>query len=388
MNGLIPLLIIIALLAWAGRRCSASHADGCLSQPRHPAVRWICATLGIGILAALAVGSWRAAHVPYLTTSGTAAMMLAPVRSAPLPVGEDHLTPSIPSLFQLRVFLVPSGNPALCRHHQEWTVRWPEDRGHEWLGEWDDGTRLAVWRFTISDVQTNNDGTAPVRFTVATSYMFGSSKWPHRHSSSSSNDSDSLSTTGKVLDLAFTESWCNRPFAIGRTWDPALVLFVALTPLAADEPMVQQPVADILATYGDQLRSRPEQQQDSDIVPAENEHGVALAGHLGLALLPLLASVVLLVQCFRRRAIALVGITMAVLLVVIALDRVVLDVHLAHLDDARASSGERQIAGHNASDSFFHRATALRHLGAVAADPDAPQALRDACAALLPPSAR
>jgi hypothetical protein len=348
-------------------------------------VRVTCAVLGLGILATLAVGSWRAAQAPYLEAAvAVPARMPVPASSLERP-GAGILDPGHPPRrFQLRLFIVADGDPALCRHHEQWIVQWPADRGRPWSGAWSDGTAAVRWSIAVSDVIREE----PDDFRVMARGSIDSAGSTGEESRSGSIFFDAR---GDVQRLAMDAAWSAHPFAIGRTWHPGLQLVASVAPLVGDDDaLVDRPVATVLADHGPRLLASLREgarttRWHSARVPMA---GIRFAEHLGAAVLPLLAAVVLLAQCFRRRAIALVGVAIAVLLVAVALDRMVLAVDLGRLDDATAPLAARLVAARQASDSFFHRATAMGRIGAVAADPGAPQALRDVCAALQSPSAR
>ncbi|HUT34273.1 MAG TPA: hypothetical protein VNE39_12380 [Planctomycetota bacterium] len=117
---------------------------------------------------------------------------------------------------------------------------------------------------------------------------------------------------------------------------------------------------------------------------------MALAAYCGESCWLLLVAAALLAQAFARRWAAFVGMSLAVVLYVVVLDRALLGVHLAHMADAKAPLVSRVVACRQSAETFFFRDTAERALRRVADDAASPPpvraAARHAIGLIAPPS--
>jgi hypothetical protein len=162
-------------------------------------------------------------------------------------------------------------------------------------------------------------------------------------------------------------------------------VLLVVTPVADDDPLVEMPAAAF-------ARSRRE---DFPLVTQGQAHGLfgrhrhadydvpvralAFAIHVGTSALALLAAAVLLAQLFRRRSLALAGTLALTALYVAVLDRAALGAHLSRLEDKEASPAVRLAACAHAADTFFHRRTAFRRIGAMIDDGGTSTELRGVC---------
>jgi len=104
--------------------------------------------------------------------------------------------------------------------------------------------------------------------------------------------------------------------------------------------------------------------------------GLAWAAHVGRASSSLVASAVLIALFFRRRMLAIAITSFFVVVLAVALDRWMVDVHVSRLLDEDRPLDVRCVAAAELRSSFFFRDSARQAARRVADDEATPRALR------------
>jgi hypothetical protein len=381
---LILLAFVIAFfaLAWRTRRWASAPARG--PQPRHLVTRIVCGTLGAAILVAVAVGTWTAARQNYAEPAAGGVVIRVPTQEppalrAPKP-GYREEADDARFLFHL-VVGEPAPDGFTPVHVEEFDVRWPRDKDRQFQRSFETGPYRCLLRLRVPMVfVAQNTAQEASRLqphgTVGFSYVTG------RGSGSSSSGFYELEA-GHLNVLQPLDSGPN-PLSItaGGAGPDNLHAVYFMTRVAPDDPLKVVPFAEFAGRRPADLAKIRRESANRTLRhgPAKNASlpacGLALAGHIGVSSLLLLAAAVLLTQLFARRSLAFAGVLAGVVLYVAALDRMALGVHLSRLADPAASLPSRLVACRLAPGTFFHRETALRELLTVSRNASAPEALR------------
>jgi len=386
--------LVVAVALWLSRR-GVLHL-GRRPRPRHIVVRIVCGVLGVAILAAIAVGTWREVQRCYVPAE-PAPTLTVRVPALPPPAPPTTFKPDgtaeIEKARLLFTFVVAEYEAGELRPvaagQQE--VHWPEDLVRRFQKEFEVGNGSFLFGLQFDSlrwIRSSREGAdqAVVRCT-------GSHELRCRYRG---NRGGGSSSTGGDIDLSKPWHACHQAYPVpgtrpplsiasGPSRAPVIFQFASGVCVAEGDPLKEVAIADFLRQHEAELqRAIVERGVKPSLrlamggldekVPAR---GLALAVHIGVSSLLLIVATLLLTQLFARRSLAFVGVLAAVVLYVAALDRIALGTHLSHLRDAKEPVGARITACCYATDSFFYRKTALARVRAVAADAQAPSALRD-----------
>ena len=384
ISGVVVLLLVLVVvgIVWSlFRRPGLFVIRG--PRKRSIVTRVICGTLGAGILIVLTVGTLHAVNKTY--EPSTFPPVTAHVPTLPPPTPAETPGAGNPRFKNARlliqlVLLDPVSTNQVVRVG-EMDMRWVEGQP-----SCRRETRLTVGKTDfelVADIsQVNVDARAKGKVSP-----FGilTLRGTDDHGPMSSSRAGVFSTG--LIDFFGIRSQRNpssvntnfislQPVRGDNLWAIAVI-----TVLADDDPLKEVPGQQLMAMQGDEMRLKVEVNAANSIllhssVPAL---GLAAVSNFGFAAVSLLAATILLTQLFTRRTMAFAGVMAVVLLYAAAMDRVVLGMNVAHLNDPTASPVMRITACRQTAMSFFYGKTALREIQAVAADASAPSALQ-ACA--------
>jgi hypothetical protein len=349
-------------------------------RPRHLVTRIVCGTLGAGILAAVAVGTWRDVRQIYFDEEARALRLRVPTQEAPGPVlkrGEEIRLDSARLLVHL---LVGEQTGAGFRplHADETEVRWPADRGRNFNKAFRVGDSRCALQFQLGDVGLRGAPTGRGSELA----LSGRIRVHIRRWDFSSSLGGSFGGNGaQLLSEMRAETEGPHPLSIVHSLRRTMFVYSLVTRVAEDDPLKAVSLEEFaqsheaewpqeaVRSHGDWV-NRPE----FDDIPMR---GLALAGFIGTSSLLLLAASILLAQLFARRNLAFAGVLAGVVLYVAVLDRAALGMHLDHLADRRAPAATRLLACRYAAETFFYRAASRRALESIVQDASAPDALRE-----------
>ena len=362
------------------------------AKKRHLVTRLVCGLLGLGIIVAVGVGTWQTVRGAYAPPAGEGIKVLAGTLPPPLPVpprrGREQ---DIPNARVLVTFLIVDRAAEQCRavHAEQFDVRLPADQGRKYEAAFKFPHLRGYHRFSIGRVfAMRSDGDDGEVSYEGTDESYVTSFDSSSHSSGYYRHHGSTHHVGP-LDIGRQRVALSDPLSVVPPARRRYDAFVVRTPLAADDPLKEIPLAEFVAGRRDGLKaaaadddtwtSRRRRRPDGlvskpDLPPG----GVRLAAHVGIAGLLLVVATLLLAQLSTRRAAVWVVLMIAATGYAVALDRAALAGHTSVLSDAAAPLADRLTAADQAGETLFYRRSAQAALARQADDAGAPAALRDA----------
>ena len=357
-------------------------------RPRHMVVRIVCGVLGVGILAAVAAGTWSVVRKSYGGEApGAEITIRVPTQPPPaLPVpAESFQRVELKKARLLFEFIVTdfSGGEPEPIHLEQQEIRWPDDKMRVFEKEFQTSGYTVRYHFVLPTLYVRKDSqNDPPELRCDGTYSIG---WSAR--GTSSGTIGGLIPEGIVYACRMREPYGleKPPLSIVAAPMRELTVIALFTRVAEDDPLKAIPAAELLRARQTEIGEALGRWSDHggpqrfrsrvDDIPFR---GAALAIHIGASSLLLLAAAMLLSQLFARRGLAFVGVLAAVVLYVAALDRAVLGAYLGRMDDPEAPLATRVVACEQATDTFFYRRTALAAMEKLASDLQAPAPLRSA----------
>jgi hypothetical protein len=349
-------------------------------RPRHRVTRIVCGTLGLGILAAVAAGTWHEVRRCYAAEPNAAIRVRIPTREAPPPAPgrDEYETPPSARLILYQFVGEPTADGFRTVHAESLEFRWPKDRNRNLVAEYRLGDFTCRFRATLLELYLSSRKPAELMLSCAYSYDVR-----RRGRGSTMRSGTLIGGDMRYLGTLDRDDETPHPLSIARGCAPDLHAYCLVVRAAEDDPLREAPLDEFIASREETPRpisagSTPrsgDRYAGSKTVPAR---GVALARCIGTSGLLLFAAAALLAQLFARRDLASAAVLAGVVLYVALLDRAVLGMHLSRLADPRAPAAARLIACRQSTETFFYRETARRALESVAGDAAAPKALREA----------
>jgi len=409
---IVLLALVVALAVRFGRR--GPSLGGRRPRPRHIVVRIVCGVLGAIILVAIGVGTSQEVRRCYAGEGPPKPLTLRvptlPPPELPTPAGGDREA-EVKEARLLVSFLAVEVGAGEPRPVGAWQleVRLPQDKGRMLtlgtvVGRYNVGSRVMVGALNARPAGAPPREPSGASFGDIRAYRakadrpatlvadYGGTSFL----CSGPGLSMSLGRAGLPLDevwwvegpRVYTYLRAMPPLSIVHGPEHQIVFIAQGDRVAEGDPLEEVPVAEFVRQHEGELRQASDDQllacfrHRQPRTPAEDiPRFLALAGHIELSSLLLLVAAILLSQLFARRSLAFVGVLAAVVLYVAALDRAALGTHLSRLADPQASVATRAIASWQARETFFYRTTALRAYEKVAADSEAPAAVRELAAA-------
>ncbi|HUT34275.1 MAG TPA: hypothetical protein VNE39_12390 [Planctomycetota bacterium] len=383
MRGLLILLaaVGVALLALLRRRSALGPRA---PRPRHIVIRIVCGVLGVGILAAVAVGTWSVVHGSDAgEAAGKERLVCVPTQPPPALAVPEEPFESVEvkqARFLVNVIIadLSAGEPVVIFADQQ-ELRWPRfcslGRDFDVAGY---KVRYEIALRALSACKEGPKATPTLRSDGK--YNFD---WQRGGSSSGTGGGLMLGGVWFARRMGRAGPPEKPPLSIVARPGRELTAVGFVTRVAEDDPLKAIPAAEFLrarqAVVGEALGRWSNGGGPHRFPPRVDDapfRGAALAEHIGASSLLLLAAAVLLSQLFARRGLAFVGVLAAVALYVAALDRAVLGAHLSRMEGPNAPLPARVLACEQAADSFFYRKTALARLRELARDATVPGPLR------------
>jgi len=376
---LLVLVVAAAVVLLARRR---PVLTGRRPRKRRLLTRLICAALAAAILIAVAAGTWRQVRQCY-AGAGAAEKIAVRVPARPAPSRAGRPSERIDKARLLLHLLVVDafGGQQRIPQVKAFEVRWPQMRGQAQRFRCEVGGVQLDCRLELRELYW-----APATDGEAGFHANGSLQVRWRRTVAgrgSVGRSGRFGSREHVFDLArHLPAVPANPLSVvsGRRADLHVLLLGAM--LAKDDPLKEIGVAEFGRMRRDDLADLLKGNLRAGKPPPRPRRAetpfaaIALAEHIGLSALLLLAAAALLAQVFARRGLAFAGMLAGVILYAAALDRLALSAHLSRLGDAGAPTATRMIGCSQAAETFFYRHSAARAIGAAARDAAAPAALR------------
>lgn len=319
---------------------------------RRPITRAVCGISAILIVIAVGAGTWYTVRQAYAHADQTRAVLPVPTMAAPSAPPETTDPAAVEARFLLDLVLVGVGSPII--HAESFEVRWPRDKGKP-VG------RALEWascdiRFEciVDGIDIAGEEIKPVgRLTFL----------QRRRGVAGGLGAVPIELGARQVGMA---SWAfqNPPLSIVPGLHPRGAEWCYLIRrVAVEDPLSAAPAVEVLAEHGIKLEAGKPYVGVTAQIP-----GIMLAAHVGLSFLLLLTAACLAAQCFRTRSLALVGTTLAMVLYIAALDRMVVAMHASRLRDRAAPVEQRMLAKQMILGTFFYRNTAQREANAAQSD--------------------
>jgi len=384
---LIVLLLVVFLVSRAGRR-----GPGIRRRPRkrHVVTRIVCGTLGLAIVIAVGVSTYRDVNA-MVATEAASQTVLVPTLAAPpvpeMPENVNRIAVSDARFLVHWIFLDPGRVPV---HVETLDVRYegrcePIQRRFTLRGE----------RFLISLIvgevawrrSSAHSKKPELRASGTTACSIFGPRWTS--SRGSANDPLAPCYLQEIRSHGFGPY--NPLSVVASTHEPLHIVRI-VERVAPDDPLKEVPVETFRSANAEAIASLiRERENHFPRVPVRYQQGIpgiAMIGRFGPVCLLLLAAAILFTQLFIWRPIALAGMLAVMVLYVAALDRAVLGASLSRLADTKLPVTSRVLAAQNARMTFFYAETARERYDAVIEDRNEPEALKDALKELrrsLPP---
>jgi len=407
--GLGPLLVLVVILialtvfsqglvVFARKRAAPTRHRG-----RWLVVRIVCAAAGVGLLVAVGLVTRHAAHGIYADRETSAHLQVhvpAEAVDAALAGAADLHEREAKYLvhFIVAEFDAAGVTPLAVKEFQ---VNWPADRNKSFEATIECSGATVSTLFSAHSIERLQR--SPEEADAQPSSDSGSD----RLESAAFQWADSGVPDGLALIGVSTvrvSSWSEHyERSHGRTEAAGKAILVARSPRKPLFSAMSKRLADIRAFYlitqadsGDLLTAVSVDElltRHAPVVESVRRHavvsrqvpdkmamampwGMGLAYSLGLTTAVLVVAVTLLTLAFPMRSVAAIGMTLIVVLYVVALDRSTLAYHLARMDDKTATVEVRLLGCTQATDTFFFRKTVLKQVEAAAQDENAPPELR------------
>ena len=375
-------ILIFLRRSHAIRRCSTR-------QPckRHIVTRIICGMLGVAILVAVGFGTWSEAQSGYETgLARTLPSIHLPTREVPaLPIPTtDNPRPEVESARLLMHLVVVEGPAEAFRpvYAHEFEIQWPADKGLNFTHSFSLEGIMIDYEYAIEslgakrETPDNNKPSLMASWTRSLRYERWDGSGSRSGSGTGNTNVQYEGGVGYGIEPLRNPLSTTRGAYVGQL---QALLFTSL--VSKDDPLREAPVGELISKNASFIRNNlgaEFRENSSARIPSDiSSKGVALAMHLGISTLILLAAAALLTELFTHRALAFVGVIAGVVLYTAALDSMVLSTHQRHFEDADASIETRLFACSQIPSTFFYRETARESLARLAADEHAPEVLRN-----------
>lgn len=366
---LLLFLALLAFMVYFARRARVDRSFWVRApRRRHPILRALCAILGFGLLAAVAVGTWLDARADYADEAAPAATLRLPSRPSPLPSSIPPAPESVDldkGRFLLHVVVVQESLDEVGPVQAvEYELRLPEDRGKEFRPSLELPGYGVEFSFSVDKIQAGReDGTVVLN-------PWGDHSLTLRRRLGTSSSSGTLH--GVHVRFVGHEPRVKNLFSISPGAARSYSLFVLPTLVADDDPLRRAAAAELMREKEGLLRAALKRDGRSLRTRAGVESdapGVSLMDQVGATSLLLLLAAVLLSQVARRKSLAFAGWLAAIVVLAGAMDRAALGLHASRLENAQAPVRDRRRACARMADTFFFRKTARDRVEKALQDP-------------------
>ncbi len=407
----VSLLLVAVLIAWAVlAKGGVVLARRRAAPTRHPgrwlALRIVCAAAGVGLLAAVGLVTRSAAYGVYADRETSAHLRVhvpAEAVDAALAGAADLDEAEAKYLVHFIVAEFDAAGVAPLAV-EEFQINWPADKRKFFKGTIECAGAVVETGFTVERIERVLPSEHPLHerepwaeteaaFGGKATGMYGQT-YPDTPESLSLHGSHSVSvqnpkrrssrsgggigTPGGTILVASSRQ---KPLLLSATHKrmACIRVFYLITQAGLDDPLTTVSVDELLASHAPAVENLREQveatRQEPDKLGLSG--GVRLALWLGLTTAVLVVAVALLALALPmpKRSVAAIGATLIVVLFMVAVDRSMLAYHLDRMDDKTATVEERLLGCAQATDTFFFRKTALKHVEAVVKDGNAPPEL-------------
>jgi hypothetical protein len=380
LPALIFILLAVLAVFYGSRRALRKRPGGSASARYRGlwlALRLACATVGVGLLVVVGLGTRHAARAIYDDLDRVSGLLVRlPTEPTAATTPETDLN-QVDAQYLVHL-VVAEVNVAGTRPLavKEFRIRWPADKNKLFRGRLAAAGSSIETKFTVGEVRRNEAGDfgAAGRINLRGTLdeeIAGLAGHGHMH------DGGGLGSSGRRVGI---EPVFRKPIlSTGSERLAAVRAFYLVTQAQSTDALVSAPVEELLRQHAAEIDDLRERTISARLTP--DETAMALSGgarlfySIGFTTGLLAAAVALLVFAFPVRSVAAMAATLAVVLYVVLLDRAVLGYHMHRLNDTTATAEERLLACAQATDTFFFRETALKRVEAVAKDRNAPPEL-------------
>lgn len=361
LDVLFVILPVLAVLWLVFRRGTGRISRSRAPRPWHPAVRIVCGVLGIGLLIALGVGTWREVRGVYGESLQTPQPALhLPAKPSPaLPTPTQALAPGgarISPLSEARVlFHMVLLQRAYPIHAEELDVRFPEDAGKKLERSFEHGG--VHYRVTL----TLKGLVAPRGFNDSPAHLFadgdinleahvGGSSW-------GSGPGGLIDLSSKYeLERGVVNPW-KQPWSLVHPAVSAPVLVLQACRVDRDDPLKP---ATLVEVAGSNESADPNVPSGSRLTDPDMPPAYRLMEALGVSSIILIFAAALLAQVFVRRGLAFAGLLALCMGYAAVLDRLAMGFHSGKLADKQQPMEDRVMAAEALRGTYFYKDTARR----------------------------
>ena len=374
---IVLIVVAVVLLTRWGRTRSLRRRP----RRRHIVTRIVCATLGLAVLIAVGVSTYRDVNAVYTTdveSQTVSVPTLDPPRAPELQKGEFSKDVDEGALLLHFVFVDPMTSTPVHVETLEADLSQPETPSFT--------RKINVAGYAVSlscNVVEVSWQRGPSESGAPVLRMQGSTALNWRGGGSTgSRASSGLMKPGYFTSIGRGDLGPYNPLSIVRRPHGRLNVIRLVSRVAEDDPLQEVTLnafaeahADEIAALmsgGDQVYTQVPSRHPGEVP------GIAMIARFGPVCLLLLAAAILFAQLFVSRPLAFAGMVAVMVLYVAALDRAVLSANLSCLADTEMPVTSRILAARNARRTFFYAETAKEKYAALAADADEPEPLRRA----------
>lgn len=376
------LLLGLAVLWLVFRRRPGRISRSRAPRPWHPAVRIVCGVLGIGLLFALGVGTWREVRggYGYDTSRQTPQSALhlpakpppaLPTPTQPLAPGPGGAASSYP-LREARVLyhlILRQGDYPI--HAEELDVRFPEDAGKKLDRNFEYGGVEYRATMMLTSITAHCFENSPFRLSAEGSFNIEArgrgESWsekkgglapsidsvnPYHHSGKAyATEICTIYKFGPGIENSTKKPWS----LVSSVSAPNVVLRVRL--INRDDPLKP---ATLVEVAGSDWRSDRGVSSGSSPAVLNRPPAYCLIEALGVSSIILIFAAVLLAQVFVRRGLAFAGMLALCMGYAAVLDRLTVGFHSGKLADPQQPMEIRIMAAEALHSSYFYKETASR----------------------------
>ncbi|MFZ4396228.1 MAG: hypothetical protein ACOYOU_11450 [Kiritimatiellia bacterium] len=363
------LLLALAFLWLVFRRGAGRISRSRAPRPWHPAVRIVCGVLGIGLLFALSVGTWREVRGGYGSISPEEPIVLhlpakpAPELPNPTVTDGNGLTAKIKNARLLLHMVLLRGNDPL--YAKELDIRFPEDAGKTLARSVElGGARYSIACKLTGLVAYCHKDTDPVRLIAEGNYEIDCRSGRNYRSNGKDGRFDfnqielaeGVEICGNTLSLVHRSATTLRLLCRARLVDNDDSLKLAtLADVADGGGVTNDGVIEPCSSHSRFGSGDHNLTMDPEVPPA-----CRLLLTFGTSSIILILAAALLAQVFVRRGLAFAGKLAICLGYAAALDRLAVGFHARRLADKQQPMEVRVMAAEALRSSYFYKETASR----------------------------
>jgi hypothetical protein len=386
-SGVVLLVVLLVVFLAMCRKRNFRAAPSRRPRNRHIVTRSVCGLLAVTILAAIGFFSWRQANAIYLFESSEPGSVRVRTKTPAVLAAEkpDHDLPLDKARLLIKAVVMEATETGGLRavRTDEFDVAWRSGRTAGVSKHFKLGDRAISYQMNISNISVHLQGRA------AEPTIQGDGYWSMRIDGASGEHSAGSEGVDIADNIAIVQDiWGthgnNKPLStvptVARHGRLILCVFVDLAD--ADDKLAAIPVEQFLTSRDRQITARTRRSNgwgssnrrwrvDREVPLMAN-----LVDHIGMSSMLLALAAILLGQLFTRRGLATAAMLAMIVLYVAAIDRITLELHMSHAQDATAPLDKRMLACKAAFNTFFFARTASNQLGDLTDDKQNPEHLR------------